>query len=339
MGSTGVKNVKRSSKKYAVMRVGRCFRKMRVLIDYLTLSSKIHSHVELISDLGLSDYTFAELPGKYGWQNRMYYRGVSVYFGGNRDDVCIELSGTGCRTVEEVSENRYDWYGFLKSFYHNIKDRDVHISRLDIAADDREGLLRYQTLVKHCQENRYICKARWRIWIDGDEQAIYFGSPKSSRRLRIYNKALERGEEGHWLRAELQMRDDNATSFYLNYISMGGNIGECYGGILNDFLRFVCEPVLHSNYSRALITPWWRKFVGTINKCPQLYLDGGDYTMSDVQRFLERQASSSLKLWLSVNDGDISDIVDMIDGARLNKRQLDLLRKIKNSEVIDNFAK
>ena len=48
-----------------------------------------------------------------------------------------------------------------------------------------------------------------------------------------------------------------------------------------------------------------------------------------VQRFLERQASSSLKLWLEANNGDWEDIVSMVEGAKLNSRQMQLLDKIK----------
>ena len=42
---------------------------------------------------------------------------------------------------------------------------------------------------------------------------------------------------------------------------------------------------------------------------------------------------STLKLWLQANHGDMSDIVDMIEGAKLNKRQQDLLDRILSEEV------
>ena len=76
---------------------------MRVIIDYLTLTSKIHSTDFFIQKLGMTECEFIPIAGRYGWQNRMFYRGVSILFGGSREDICIELSGTGCRTVEEIS--------------------------------------------------------------------------------------------------------------------------------------------------------------------------------------------------------------------------------------------
>ena len=68
---------------------------MKVLIDYLTMTSKIHNYWQFLELLGVQDQSFLEMPGRYGWQNRLYYRGISVLFGGSRDDVCLELSGTG----------------------------------------------------------------------------------------------------------------------------------------------------------------------------------------------------------------------------------------------------
>ena len=61
-------------------------------------------------------------------------------------------------------------------------------------------------------------------------------------------------------------------------------------------------------------------------------MDGGVFTLWHVQRFLERQAASSLKLWLAANDGDFQDIMDMIEGARLNSRQQQLLDRIQGEE-------
>lgn len=305
---------------------------MKVLIDYLTMTSKIHNERQLLKLLGVEDCGILELPGRYGWLYRLYYRGVSVLFGGSRDDVCLEISGAGCRTVEEISENTFDWFRFFQEFEPDIRTGEVNVSRLDIAGDDLEGILSFQKMVKHGDEGRYICKARWKMKTDWAEQCIYFGSPRSGRRVRIYNKALEQQQEGHWLRVELQMRDDNAVSFLLNWFREK-DIGRCYGGVLRNFLRFTTTAPDGSHYDRLKVTRWWEKFLGQVEGCPQLYIDGGTYTLWHVQRFLERQASSSLKLWLEANNGDWEDIVQMVEGAQLNRRQMQLLNRIQREEV------
>lgn len=308
---------------------------MQVLIDYLTMTSKIHSGWDLIARLGLQDYPFVELPGRYGWEARHYYRGVSLLLGGNRveGDICIELSGAGCRTVEEASGHTYDWYSFFHDLEPDIHAREVNVSRLDIAGDDRCGDLEFRRFIPYCKHRRYICKARWRTWTDGDEQIIMFGSSQSDRRLRIYNKALEQGIDDHWMRVEMQMRDDNALSFLLNWLR-DGEIGECYAGVLLDFLRFTRRTPDGNHYDRADLVQWWLNFVGKARTCPQLYLDTPSYCLDDVQRFLERQAGSSLRLLLEANNGEIDDIMEIIEGAVLNRRQRQLLDQIRSIDSI-----
>jgi len=296
------------------------------------MTSKIHDYQQFLEMLGVQDHSFLEMPGRYGWHNRLYYRGISVLFGGSREDVCLELSGTGCRTVEEISENTFDWFRFLQGFEFDIRTGDVNISRLDIAGDDHEGILQYRRMTMHCRRRRYICKTQWNMWTDGAEQAIYFGSPASDRRLRIYNKALEQKLEGeHWTRAEMQMRNKNAVSFLLNWFREK-DIGGCYAGVLRDFLRFTDTAPENKHHARCETCSWWDTFIGLIGKCPQLYIDSGVYTLWHVQHFLERQAASSLKLWLEANNGDWQDIVDMIEHAKLNSRQLQLLDRIRREE-------
>ena len=269
------------------------------------------------------------IKGRYGWRDAMFYRGVTIYTGG-RDDIGVNLSGRGCRTVESCRLG-FDWLGLLQHLLYNEKQKQGHISRLDIAADDHEGLLDMQKIFKYIATDRVICKAKFRTWTQGSEEHCYFGSPSSDRRVRIYNKALEQGKpEEHWIRAEMQMRDDAAVSFLLSLEAEGLQIGETYAGVLLNFLRFVSEPVQGTHYDRAVVVRWWAKFLGTLRKLPVLHLPGDDYTLVSVYGFLERQASSSLRFWLDVHHGDMSDIIAMIEGAQLNKRQKELLRQIES---------
>lgn len=300
---------------------------MKVLVDYLTMTSQIHSVSYFMDQIGVGACPMLEMPGRYGWTNRLYYRGVSILYGG-REDVCLEISGTGCRTVEELSGNTFDWFRFFQGFQDDLMVREVNVSRLDIAGDDLEGILNYRRMTLHCRHHRYICKARWNMWTDGDEQAIYFGAPASDRRLRIYNKALEQGQEIDWIRVEMQMRNKNAVSFLLNWFRTG-DVGSCYAVVLRDFLRFTTTTPENNHHSRCETASWWDKFIDRVGSCPQLYIDGGEYTLWHVQRFLEHQAASSLKLWLQANNGDFQDIIDMIEGAKLNSRQKQLLDRIQ----------
>ena len=90
---------------------------MKVLVDYVTMTSQIHNIQFFIDRIGVGTCPMLEMPGRYGWANRLYYRGISILYGG-REDVCLEISGTGCRTVEELSGNTFDWFKFFLSLIH-----------------------------------------------------------------------------------------------------------------------------------------------------------------------------------------------------------------------------
>lgn len=301
---------------------------VEVLVDYLTFSNSAENLLWIIESLGLSDVKWTSMRGRYGWRDAIFYRGVTCYSGG-RDDVGINLSGRGCRTVESCKPG-FDWLGYLSYLLSAEQSGDGHVSRLDIAADDHDGILDMRKIYRYISTDRYICKAKFRTWTQGSEEHCYFGSPSSDRRVRIYNKALEQGRpEEHWIRAEMQMRDDAAVSFLLNLAQTREGIGETYAGVLLNFLRFVLEPVKGHNYDKAVIVRWWSQFLGTLRKCPNLYMPGDDYTLMNLYGFIERQASSSLRTWLQIHHGDMTDLLAMIEGARLNKRQRELLEKIE----------
>lgn len=77
-----------------------------------------------------------------------------------------------------------------------------------------------QQLIDDTDDHNYTCRSQWWLVEYGSEgECIYFGSPKSNTRIRIYNKAAERGyKEGekHWIRVELQLRDVNASGALKN---------------------------------------------------------------------------------------------------------------------------
>ena len=237
---------------------------MEILIDYLRFTSKIHSLADMVELLGLQDVDW--LPGRArdGWLCHEYNNGMHLYHGG-RDDVGVELSGAGCRMLESCNDNRFDWMALFE--YLMSEGESLNVSRLDVAGDDKDGILSMKKLTRYAIERKYISKARRRIWMGGDEQEILFGAASSSTRLRIYNKALERGVEEHWIRCEFQLRDESADSFLLNLLQKR-DIGATYGGVLLNYLRFTTKAPVESDnhYDRIPTVGWWRRFRRHVRK-------------------------------------------------------------------------
>ena len=67
----------------------------------------------------------------------------------------------------------------------------------------------------------------------------------SSVLIRIYDKAAERGlpEGQHWVRVELQLRDERAEAFCFD----PAPIGLLFRGVLVNYVRYVDDPGTDSN--------------------------------------------------------------------------------------------
>ena len=297
---------------------------LNILVDYLTVSIKQMELDEIFKILKLDVSKMQKgysrwLAGKY------YLGGISVHYG---DYITLEMSGSGCRLLESLYGNKLNWIDFIEQF---LCLEGSHLARIDIACDDRPGaggkpMLSMDTLFRHVnkKEHRYISLAKKCNYTDGDEQVIYFGSTQSDRRLRIYNKAVERGVEEHWIRAEFQLRNDTALSFYMRALECG-SIGKAYQGMMYDFLRFTREKNLPDiqdhNQSRLTVTRWWKAFCGNAARIKGFYVGGLEYNMERLERYLSKNAGSSMKTLLACTGGDISKLVQFANESEFNKHQ------------------
>ena len=274
-----------------------------ILFDYFRATFKELQAPDLIEYLGLQNLNWIEGRPRDGWSQHDYFNGIHLYSGG-RDDIGIELSGVGCRTVESLNDLAFDWMALF--CWVRQQGDAANVSRLDIAGDDKDGILNFETLVKYTKAGKYISKARKRHWTDGDERIIMFGSSASATRLRIYDKALERGVEGHWMRCEFQLRDEAADSFIANYIQ-NGDIGETYGGVLLNYLRYTTkapDPEVSHNYDSLKTTKWWSEFVGTSRKIKNVTVGGLEYNLQSLDDFITKQCASSIRTFLTVSSLD-----------------------------------
>jgi len=128
-------------------------------------------------------------------------------------------------------------------------DHAKHVTRLDLAVDDKEGTLDIDRIYK-MSGTRYDRKGQenpnckwWGSFktvtrTQGDNgTTIYFGSEASKVRIRIYDKAAEQGIEGHWIRTEVVLRDEKSRDA-IGHILETGEAGKVFASILRSSLLF-----------------------------------------------------------------------------------------------------
>ncbi len=281
----------------------------RILIDYFTFVSKIDDERTIIRLLGLEDLPFEEAPGLYFYSKSLRYENkIIILFGGHKfkdangkicmdNNVCVQMSGKGCRVFE--TNSKYSFMDLIKYLYENSDD--YNITRIDLAYDDFSGIFDMQTLISDVRAKNYITKTRkWKIEEGSDGSSIYFGSIHSLIRLRIYDKAAEQliNDGTHWVRVELQLRDDRSQAI-VNYINSGICIDEVYFNALNNYIRFV-EPSEDTNKSRWNLKSYWDKFLEYYGKL-SLYCEPGDYYCNErLEKFVRVQCSAAVSSFVAI---------------------------------------
>ena len=305
-----------------------------ILVDYLTISMPLseNSPDSLIARLNAKREDFAEYSYSQlrNFNRCMQLGGFKIHWQENgafeNALIAYELSGTGCRLVESLNPG-FDWIKFIVSILCN---EGTHLARLDIACDeklegDEKPLLTIEKLHRHAKENRYSSLASRILLFDLAERGLKIGSGKSDRFLRIYDKALERNVSGHWIRVEFQLKNDCALSFFMRAMQYG-DIGKAYYGMLADYIRFTREVNTGINQDRLTPCRWWKEFCNNAQRIKGFYLGGLEYNLDKLEHYIGHQTGSSLKTYIEYHGGDVGQLLDLIQDAKLNPKQEFLLK-------------
>lgn len=303
---------------------------MDLLIDYLTFSVKNISLKHAIRLFGLQNVQFVEGSSKFrGYRYGLYSKGIQLFYGGDNGGVCISFSGTGCRALESYNPG-LNWYRYIMLLYRHYPR--CHISRLDVACDEREGILNYNKLKKDSLSRHYVSRFDVPLVSDGAEQSIIWGSPTSRIRVRIYNKALERGlsSDQHWMRCEMQLRDEAALSFIREW-HLSSDLGKTYCGILVNQIRYTSKENTGDHTTRLKTARYWSKFTQGAERLKMAYPKGLSYNLEKVEQYIFGQAGISIALWLEANGGDLDKLAEMVSMQQYRYRpehrtKLEILR-------------
>ena len=177
----------------------------------------------------------------------------------------------------------------------------MKITRLDVAFDDHTGLLDMQTIIQDTLADRYVAKATsWECIQSNKGTSVVIGSRQSPVLIRIYDKARERNcEQGtHWVRIELQLRDDRCKEF----INQPYEIGETFAGVLLNYLRYVVPDEIDTNKWRWPLTDYWADVIGESCRISIYTKPGLEYNVLRCEDFVFNQAGNAINALLQIYD-------------------------------------
>lgn len=246
-----------------------------VLYDWISLTSKIHTHEDMTRLIGLPDVNWEETKGAHGYKKRLYFQGISIHYdGAENQGVWLEMSGQGCRTFESYAVTTYETLFSVVA----RNSQEMHFTRIDVAFDDHTGILPLDEICRDTRNGEYLSKSNaWEVTESWKGQTVYIGSPTSDVRIRIYDKARERNcDPGtHWVRVELQLRDDRARVF----TSYDMPLGKTFAGVLVNYLRYVIPEADDTNRSRWLSKPYWDNLIQDACRLSVYEAVGVDYNL------------------------------------------------------------
>ena len=249
--------------------------KCQVSIDWLTFTVRSDNPDDVIRDFLGMDPDLFQLTGLslMGFHKVKKFSDINVCWEGREDThfhlsslVCVSMSGNGCRAFETFSKLSPDKQTspFLPLFNKLMSDDNIHVTRIDIACDDRDGVLDMDLMAAKVREGAVNTRLTSRdihqkfCGEANDGMTIYIGSPSSDFRLRIYDKAKEQGIEGHWVRVEMVLRAEHSRAF-VSQVASGEDVGTLAAKVLNEKFLFIERD--DTNISRCSVCVWWSAFV------------------------------------------------------------------------------
>lgn len=317
----------------------------KVLYDWLTFSTKIHSLFDVIDMLGLQGVKFEQMRGRYCYADRLNYDGINIMYNGREDmGLCVEMSGQGCRDFETYGNGDYQgiFDMILENWNADAEKRQMNISRLDVAYDDFDKILDLGYYMQAAQKGDYVsrCKDIEVIYSNKGCSVCHGSRRQSDVYVRMYDKKIERGRTDleHWIRCEIKLKDDCARGF----IALGGDVRENYFDVLNNYLRYVIPSSNETNKSMLPSSPEWLKFVETWEKVSIFDKPGTEYNFSNLFGYVNNQLSGAITTYIDVlGVGQfMKNIRDSQKGKALNPKYERIKASSEsNSDSIFEFLK
>lgn len=326
---------------------------LSVLIDWLSVTFPFPSSntyddmyngfnfIQFASDileLEYEDFEYKDY-GKWNYTQQAVHKHIKVYFNPINIDMGIffEFSGTACREFEEVG----NWVTLLQQ----IETHNANVTRLDIAIDDFSN--QYFTLKQinnKIEKGHVVTKFRTNTLIKKRDyeknilgETLYFGSQSSSIFIRIYNKLLERrcasynvsSEVDFWLRTEIVLRDERASTFIKVLLIKGYEyLGSLAKAVLSQYINFVI-PSKDSNRARWKTSPFWKKFLGDVEPLP-LTLKTKETNITKKKEWIQSQVKKSLSMiFLSDVELFTDYITDLLNSSevKIEKNDINLINE------------
>lgn len=268
------------------------------------------------------DYAF------YGYAGQYIVGNVTVMVSPKQENgILVELKGQGCRQFERyLKAQGRDWF----EFFRKVMEKKGVFKRVDIAVNDKYGMLNIPHLIEKCQKGEYGSKFdKYKVDQSGELMGrreekggemgttLYLGSMKSDIYFCIYEKDYEQYlKKGIPLadaevknRFELRLKNDRAKLAVEDLVS-GTDIGKTVFGIINNYVWFLKKGIgdkRNWSYEKE-----WLAFIGNEDRKLKLTIKPEPYSIERTKKWYAHQVAPSQKMLLELDAAQGTNFVESI---------------------------
>lgn len=323
-----------------------------LLIDYFRVRFPTTNYMTIIKNVLRikPEYMVHEEYAFYGYKEQYNLGNIVVMISSDISrGILVELKGKGCRQMEcyLVAQGR-SWYDFIL----DCLETGGIMKRIDIAINDRVGILNIPMLIEKCKNDEIITYFRSyksyrssRIKHDDEQEyagnTLYLGSMQSELFMCIYEKNYEQfikvgtniNSSEIKNRFEIRLKNDRAYKAVIDLLSYR-DIAHTAFSIINQYVRFVDKDT-NKPKSQWKINDEWNWFIGKNREKLKLTISPEPYNLNKAMKWLVKQVSPTLKM---IQERDrqknTSVLQEIIDKAELKEKHKHIL-KIENLNIKD----
>ena len=318
-----------------------------LLFDYVRIRFPTLDIQHIIKDvLKLNiNYMLHEDYGFYSYTEHYYLGDIFVFTSADEEKgVLLELKGKGCRQFESylVAQER-SWYDFLMD---TLLEGGV-MKRLDLAINDRAGILDIPELTEKCNREECISVFRsFKSYASGElirkqEQdkagmghTLYIGSLKSE----VYFCCDEKNYEQYaklgipvseaLIKNRFEIRLKNERAYYaVRDLLTHYDAERTAFSIINRYLRFVDieEDKRREDWK---LNDRWAWFIGKGREPLKLTTQPEPYTLSRTLNWIARQVAPTLKMLKRIDAGNNTEYLKNIEQhAKLTEKHEQIIKQ------------
>lgn len=318
-----------------------------LLFDYVRIRFPTLDIRHIIKDvLKLNiKYMLHEDFGFYSYTEHYFLGDIFVFTSADEEKgVLLELKGKGCRQFESylVAQER-SWYDFLMDA---LLEGGV-MKRLDLAINDRAGILDIPELTEKCNREECVSVFRsFKSYASGElikklEQdkagmghTLYIGSLKSEVYFCCYEKNYEQyaklgipvSEALIKNRFEIRLKNDRAYYAVRDLLTHYDAERTAFS-IINRYIRFV-DMEEDKRREDWKLNDRWAWFIGKGREPLKLTTQPEPYTLSRTLNWIARQVAPTLKMLKKIDAGNNTDYLKNIEqNAKLTQKHEQIIRQ------------